>query len=202
VEQLRQLIVDTGATLAVLDTLLRFVRVRDVADYAGMTAALDPLLILCRDTNCHILAVYHAPKLKREGLDAILGSVAIAGTCDTGLVLERKADGTRVISAIQRYGSDLPETVLELDESTRTITAGGPLEAREREQLADAILRVVADEPKTEPNIREAVGGNRGKVGKVLRELVEAGRIDRTGEGKSGSPYLYMRKNANEGEST
>jgi len=134
VEQLRQLIGETGATLAVIDTLLRFVRVRDVADYAGMTAALDPLLILSRETACHVMAVYHAPKVRREGLDAILGSVVIAGTCDTGLVLDRKPDGRRTLVAVQRYGSDLPETVLELEGLTRTITAGGSVTDREREQ--------------------------------------------------------------------
>lgn len=191
VEQLHTLIVERRATFAVVDTLLRFVRVREVADYAEMTRALDPLLNLSRETDCHVMAVYHAPKMKREGLDAILGSVAIAGTCDTGLILDRRSNGTRTISAVQRYGADLPDTVLELDEATRMVATGGPIAAREQEQLADAILRVVADEARTEREIREAIGGDTGKVGKVLRELVDTGRVSRAGGGVSGDPYRY-----------
>jgi len=191
VEQLRQLIGQTGATLAVIDTLLRFVRVRDVADYAEMTKALDPMLDLSRETACHVMAVYHAPKVRHEGLDAILGSVAIAGTCDTGLVLDRKADGRRTLVAVQRYGPDLPETILGLEESTRTVTTPGTVAGREQAGLADAILAFLADGPRSEAEIRTAVGGDRGKVGKGLRELVNASRVARSGRGVSGDPYLY-----------
>ncbi len=192
VDQLGGLITEQRATFAVVDTLLRFVRVRQVADYAEMTEALDPVLNLARETDCHIMAVCHAPKIRREGLDSILGSVAIAGTCDTGLILDRKADGVRSISAIQRYGSDLPDTVLELDESTGMVTAGGLIVAREQEQLGDAILPVVAKESRTEDEIREAVGGDRGKVGKALRVLLQDGRVQRTGQGKRNDPYRYQ----------
>jgi hypothetical protein len=130
--------------------------------------------------------------MKREGLDAILGSVAIAGTCDTGLVLGRKGDGTRTMSAIQRYGFDLPETILALDESTRTVVTGGPVAERDRKQLETVILGAVANQASTEQQIREAVGGNTGLVGKVLRELYASRRLARVGTGKRGDPYRYQ----------
>lgn len=199
--QLGNIIADRGATLAIIDTMLRFVRVRDVADYATMTTAMDPLLNLSRDTGCHILAVYHAPKVSREGLDAILGSVAIAGTCDTGLVLGRKADGTRTMLAIQRYGTDLPETVLTLDESTRTVMVGGAVVDCGRRQLELAILVATADKSLTEQQIRDAVGGNTGLAGKVLRELYGSKRLSRTGNGKRGAPYQYSAAAMLSGES-
>lgn len=191
VDQLDKLIHEFGAKLAIIDTMLRFVRVRDVADYAEMTRALEPLLNLSRASECHVLAVYHAGKADREGLDAILGSVGIAAICDTGLILQRKSDGTRTLSAVQRYGADLPETVLELDPATRCIVAGGSVAERETAQLESAVLRAVAEGARSEKEIRDSVGGNSGKVGKTLRELHHAGRLTRTGEGKAGKPYLY-----------
>ncbi len=199
VDQLTELIEGTGAKLAVIDTMLRFVRVRDIADYAEMTRALDPLLNLSREMGCHVMAVYHAGKADREGLDAILGSVAIAGICDTGLILQRKPGGLRTLGAIQRYGTDLPETVLELDPVTRCVVAGGTVVERETVQLETAVMRAIADGAQTEKDIRDAVGGNSGKVGKAIRDLYRAGRVTRTGDGKAGHPFEYAIGAAKEG---
>jgi len=117
--------------------------------------------------------------------------VAIAGICDTGLILQRRSDGTRTLSAVQRYGTDLPETVLELDPVTRLVVAGGSVAERETAQLETAVLRAVTDGAQVEKDIREAAGGDGGKVGRTLRELYRTGRLTRTGEGKSGNPYRY-----------
>jgi hypothetical protein len=59
--------------LIVVDPLLRFVRVRDANDYAVVTAALEPLVTLARETGAHVLAVHHEGTLTRDGGDGIFG---------------------------------------------------------------------------------------------------------------------------------
>ncbi|MBI4719030.1 MAG: AAA family ATPase [Planctomycetes bacterium] len=189
--QLADMIAERGAVLAILDTLFRTVHVRDANDYASVTRVLDPVLNLARTTHCAILAVHHAGKVDRDGLEALLGSTALGGTCDVGLLLRRYPDGTRSLRSVQRTGADLPETLLELDPLTRTIGVGPPAVERERCGVEAAILEALAEGPRNEGDLRELVGGNTGVVGRVLRELVRAGRVRRSGKGKANDPYQY-----------
>lgn len=178
------------ATLAIVDPLLRLVRLRDANDYAEVTAALEPLLLLARDTGCHILACHHLGKMEREGGDAILGSTALFGSVDTALLLRRR-EGGRVASSIQRYGLNLPPTLLSFDAETGIIAAGLPVAEAELAQATEAVLETVKDGPVTEAQIRDMVGGNTGLVGKAIRKLFAEGILARHGEGRRGDPYLY-----------
>jgi len=154
--------------------------------------ALDPLLILARETGCHVLLVHHASKADREGLDQILGSTAIGGCVDAGLILRRDESGLRTLTSIQRCGTDLPETILAMDRFTRRVALGG-LAATQKLAVAERrILDTLKDKSLSEPDIKDAVGGNRGDTGKVLRKLYKAGRVTRTGAGKKGDPYTYQ----------
>lgn len=178
--------------LIIVDPLLRFVRVRDANDYAEMTRALEPLLVLARETGAHLLAVHHAGKGERTGLDSILGSTAIAGAVDTALLLNR-TEHYRTLRSEQRYGVNLDETTLTLDPVTRVVTAGpSRQEADEHAATAAMVeyLRRQAD-PVEEPAIHEAVEGRRQVKLSALRRLVAEGTVARTGAGKRGDPYRY-----------
>jgi hypothetical protein len=50
----------------IIDPLFRFVRVKDANDYATMSASLEPLLILARETGAHVMVVHHMGKGKRN----------------------------------------------------------------------------------------------------------------------------------------
>jgi hypothetical protein len=189
-DALRAAIEAHKATLAIVDPLLRLVRLRDANDYAEVTAALEPLLLLARDTGCHILACHHLGKMEREGGDAILGSTALFASVDTALLLRRRESG-RVASSIQRYGVDLPPTLLAFDAETGIVGAGPPVAEAELAQAAEGVLEAVKDGPITEAQVREMVGGNTGLVGKAIRKLVTEGTLARHGEGRRGDPYLY-----------
>jgi RecA-family ATPase len=52
--------------LIIIDPLFRFVRVEDGNDYATMTAALEPLLVLARETGACVLLVHHLGKGDRN----------------------------------------------------------------------------------------------------------------------------------------
>jgi AAA domain-containing protein/bifunctional DNA primase/polymerase-like protein/primase-like protein len=178
--------------LIIIDTLFKLVRIEDGNDYAIVTAALEPLLTLARETGAHVLAVHHLGKGERGDGDAILGSTAIFAAVDTVLLLKRSAR-YRTLSSIQRYGDDLEEITLALDPVTREVTAGV---ARDQADLAEAsrlILEALAGatNPMTEAELDAAVECRTGVRRKALRGLVGTGTVVRMGRGGKTDPFMY-----------
>lgn len=178
-------------SMIVIDTLFRFCRVRDVSSYSEVIEALDPFLFVARDANTHILLIHHAPKAEKDGLDSLLGSVAIGGSCDTGLILTRKPDGTRTLKGVQRYGDDLPETILTMDPESRAVALGDTMARSATAELEGRILDMLGGELMTEFEIRIALGGHGGRVGDALRGLFNDGRVSRIGNGVKNDPFKY-----------
>lgn len=58
-QKIRAEVERTKPALLIIDPLFRFTRVRDSNDYAQVTAALEPLLALARETGVHVLCVHH-----------------------------------------------------------------------------------------------------------------------------------------------
>ena len=177
--------------LIIVDTLFKLIRIDDGNDYALVTAALEPLLTLARETGSHVLAVHHLGKGERGDGDAILGSTAIFASVDTVLLLKRSAR-YRTLSSIQRYGDDLEEITLRLDPVTRDVTAGPP---RDEADLAEASRLIIealtaAAGPMTEAELDAAVECRTGIRRKALRGLVGT-EIVRTGRGGKTDPFLY-----------
>jgi putative DNA primase/helicase len=179
------------AVLAIVDPLLRMVRLRDGNDYAEVTRALEPLLMLARESGCHILAVHHMGKSEREGGDSILGSTALFAAVDTALIMKRR-DSMRTLESIQRYGQDIERLALEFEPETGLTQAAGTIAELELKQTAAAICEILGDSELTEADIREKTGGNTGLVGKALRWLCTEGHVKRNGSGKRGDPYVYI----------
>jgi hypothetical protein len=190
--QLREAAEREKPVLIIVDPLLRFVRVRDANDYAVVTAALEPLVTLARETGAHVLAVHHLGKADRDGGDGIIGSTAFFAAVDTALLL-RRSEQYRTLGSLQRYGEDLEEITLTLDPVTRWVTAGPSRREADEVKTADAILEYLGgqSDPVDEPAVLEAVEGrNKVKV-RALRQLVADHRVERTGAGKRGNPYRY-----------
>jgi hypothetical protein len=184
---------DYQAVLAIADPALRLLRVRDSSDYAEMTTALEPVVELARGTGCHICIPHHAGKMERGGGDAVLGSTALFGSVDTLIEMRRREYG-RTLLSIQRYGPDLDETVVQLDEQTGLIRLGGTIDDIKISQAGDGIKRVLADqdaEGLDESAIRERVEAATSIVARALRALVADHTVIRTGAGKKGDPYRY-----------
>ena len=178
--------------LVIIDPLFRFTRVKDTNDYAAITTALEPVVEAARTMNCCILFAHHATKADAGGGDALLGSTAIFGAVDTALMMKRRGDGLRVVFSQQRYGDDMPETVLSLNGLTGCVALDGTLADLERRDIAVKLRDLLADhQVRTETEIREAVGGNQSKLAAVLRSEVNAGTLTREGAGKRNAPFLY-----------
>ncbi len=185
----------TGAVLAVVDTLGRLIRADDWNDYAEVNRKLEPLIAVTRQTGCCILALHHAGKDGdgRDAGDAVLGSTGLFGSCDSLIVQRRDREGRRIIETRQRYGADMEATVLAWDADRKAVDLGGTVAADIRADLARTITETLAavGEPMTKAAIRESVAADANTVTEVLNELFTIGRIDRLGTGKRGDPFLY-----------
>lgn len=192
--KLREQTEQVKPVLIIVDPLLRFTRVRDGNDYAEVTQALEPLLMLARETGAHVLVVHHTGKGERQGGDSILGSTAIFASVDTAMILKR-GETYRTIQTIQRYGQDLEEAVLTFDPVSRTIGLGGTKEDAETTAMEAAILEHLEGQSGavTEAEIREAVEGRRQIQMKALRNLHSNSLVSREGAGRRNDPYRYSR---------
>jgi hypothetical protein len=183
--------------LIIIDTWGRFVTVKDSNDYAEGTAASEGVINLAQRTGVHFLFTHHSPKhTKRELIDSLLGSTAIAGAVDTVLLLRRQRDDVRTLATNQRVGDELPETVLILDPATGRLSLGGTRDEARQALMLQRILgylrRVVS---ATEREILDAVRGDTERLKAALRAGVERELICRRGAGKRGDPYRYsLRK--------
>jgi AAA domain len=192
-QQIRTVAEEKKPALIIIDPLFKLTRIKDGNDYAQVTQALEPLLVLARETGAHVLCVHHMGKGEREGGDSILGSTAIFAAVDTALMMKR-SERYRTLSSIQRYGEDLPETVLRFDPQTRTLTLGESKEQEEEKRIAEAIIGFLKskEEPVTEAEIDAEVEGRTTRKRKALRELVAAGKVERIGKGGKKDPFRYV----------
>lgn len=184
--------------LVVIDPLFRLARIRDEKAYAETYAALGPLIDVAREIGTHVMFSHHAGKgIKADSVDSPLGSTAIGGAVSTLVVLKR-TNNRRTIQTIQRVGADIPETVLEFDPNARRLALGGTRLDSERQECGMEILEFLksASDPQTQEQIRDGVEGQTRIIRAALTALVAAGRVNRTGDGKKGKPFLYTFPNS------
>jgi AAA domain/DnaB-like helicase N terminal domain len=188
---LSYLIATYQPTLTVIDPVLKLLRVKDANAYSEVSLACEPLSTIARGTGCALALVHHANK-SGEGGDSVLGSQSLLGLVDTVFLLKRHED-VRTVSTMQRYGTDMEETVLDMDGDTGLIGIAGSFSEIRVEGVMHQICEAArkSSMPMTESEIREAVGGDRAVVAKAIRQAAETRRVIRTGEGRRGSPFLY-----------
>ncbi|MBI4558214.1 MAG: AAA family ATPase [Candidatus Hydrogenedentes bacterium] len=190
--QVREIAIEKKAVVIVIDTLFKLVRVRDGNDYASVTTALEPIHTLARETGTHVVVVHHLGKGDRPGGDGVLGSTAILAAFDTAILLRR--DGPyRTIETIQRYGDNIPETILNFDPHRRTTSLGESKEVDERKRFKAAIKNYLTgqSEAVTEADIKDEVQGRNKMKSLALRELVRDGMVNRIGKGGKTDPFRY-----------
>jgi Mrp family chromosome partitioning ATPase len=191
VARVGRLAADDSAGLIIVDTLQRFIRAKNLNDYSEVTTLLTPLLAIARQTDAALVLVHHAGKGNRSGIDAPLGSTALAGTVDQVFQLVR-TEKLRVFSTIQRIGSDLEQTVVKLDPSGVPVLAGTRRDA-ECQDVAGAVTGVLknAGQPLTAAALKELIPGRQQTRVDALTWLCSNRQVTRTGEGKRGKPFIY-----------
>ena len=194
-----QSVFDFAIREIIIDTMQRFLRAKDTNDYAEMTLLFDHVIQIAHLSKAALLLLTHNSKVAREGLDAILGSTAIAGSVDTAFLLTR-GDRYRSICTVQRTGDDLGETILRMDDAGHVYLAGSRHLA-DQDHLRRQFIEVLekADDPLRRSELLEQVEGRKTQKLAALKDLV-SGRFSGTlgtriltvtGAGTKTDPYLY-----------
>jgi hypothetical protein len=144
---------------------------------------------MAREENCHIMLTHHAGKADRQDGDDILGSTALLGGVDT-LIQIKKREQRRTFFTIQRYGEDIPETVIELKPGG-ALEAAGTRQEVELEETIPLVLDACGQGSLPEKEIWERIEKKHDVVSRAIRVAVERGKLSRTGGGKKNDPYLY-----------
>jgi hypothetical protein len=185
--------------LVIVDTMQRLLRVKDGNDYATGSNATDAVIELARWANASLVMLHHSGKTQRADIvDEVMGSTAWAAAVDTVLVL-RRSERCRTLASEQRFGENLPETVLAMDPATCRIREAGTKADADRKTTREAIVTFLRqhaeaepEQPFTdEPTIEAGVGGRTKAQREALREAVAAAEVERIGTGKKGDRYLY-----------
>ncbi len=195
------LIANPGTKLVIIDTIFRFVGVRDSNDYVQVNDALEQLQQLARIHRAHIMMVHHLKKKETEDpMDGALGSTAIAGAVDSFIGLKVNQAGQRTISTRQRYGTDLSETQLTWHPESRELSLGQSCEEAER-QAADATRKRIEGEMRsyvsehidcTQDAIMNAIRGRKSQKLQMFQAFIDDGTFVRAGEGVKGAPFTYQ----------
>lgn len=188
--------------LIVIDTMQRLLRVQDGNDYATGSNATDAMIELARTSGAALLLLHHTRKsASADIVDEVIGSTAWAAAVDSVLVL-RRGKAYRTLQSEQRFGENLPETVIEFDLATLSISAGDERQELDRRTVRNAMVEYLGARAKavpgfagaTEPEITEAVQGRTQIKRLALREAIRAKEISVAGgAGKKGDPYRYKK---------
>lgn len=190
VEKLTNAVMQVRPALVIIDPIIRLSRMVDSNDYAQVSRALEPFIALARQSGAHVCLVHHSGRGDRNGVDAPMGSTAFAASVDTILVMKR-TDRMRTLSSEQRYGDNLEELVLSMDDAGR-INAAGSKSDHDTADAADSITEYLKANPDADhKGLRENIGHQWKTVWTALTKLVNDHKVERKGFGKRGSPYLY-----------
>ncbi len=193
---LTQAIESEGYTLAIVDTLGRFVGRADTNDYGDMTSVVGALQEAAISRDMAVLVVDHhrkgAPGVDDDPVDAIVGSTGKSGAADAvlGLTKQQGKKGAR----LRVTGRDLEELdlVLSWDAALCCWQYDGTTEEVElqgRRGLVLAVLQESFPEPMTAGEIAKAAMMHREKVIPLLNDLVTSGHV--TKEPKQGKEQPY-----------
>jgi GTP-sensing pleiotropic transcriptional regulator CodY len=140
------------------------------------------------------MLVHHKNKGGSTGGDGILGSTAIFGTVDTAIMLNRNEfTQERTIETTQRYGEDMPKTILCFDTATQTLSLGNEKEFDTIKKIEGEIIEYLQgqEDSVTEKDIKDNISGTNANKVQALRNLESIGIVSKTGKGVKGNPYKY-----------
>lgn len=204
--------------LIVIDTLAKFIRVRDLNDYMPVMTAVEQLHNLARRfPHVHILAVTHCKKVKSEDVfDGLLGSTALRGEPDTSIAIFGEGS-QRVIATETRIGRNIPNTLLkaQLVESAGAHVVkefsldvpfddwkaeqAGKTERKRRLSHEERIVDYLTEHGDFAPQevLLEGVEGKRKLLLEAIQRLKTAGVIEITGKSHSKVDPLRLCLNRN-----
>ena len=186
-----------GYGLLVVDTLGKLAQVKEEND-AGEGGRLMVPLQDAAHNGLAVIVCRHERKGGGDVGESGRGSSAISGDVDVILQLRRpegnQPKSRRVIESLSRYSETPEKVVIELTEEGYVL-----LGDEEAVTLNDALRKVPAHlrglfEQKESATLDELVNEldmTRAAIQRALKELEFRQEVERTGEGKRGSPYRF-----------
>lgn len=190
---LEKSIEEFAPSLVVIDTLGRFMSLPDFNDYAIVNQEFSYLLGIARKYGCHIMCLHHANKGDGIGGSRILGSNAFFGLVDNAVFIDRE-DSFGRISTKPRYGVPIDGRYFKYIDG-ELVDAG---DAKEKllqngsSKLIETLER--ASEALTELELIKRAQMQKQSFKVVLKDMIQLGRIKRSGTGRKGDPYIYSLK--------
>ena len=127
---LKDRIIANSYDLVVVDTMYKLLRIEGTNDYDKGIYGQIPIEEICRETGVHFMLIHHARKNPGIGAlnsiaEEILGSVSVAATAGTVMLIRRRADLSTFQMDPPRYGEAIEgEVVLKKLESGLVEGAG------------------------------------------------------------------------------
>lgn len=165
-----------------IDTWGRFRRVNDSNDYDQNVEAAAQVKQVADDHDIAVVASHHSSKNPRadgDWLDSLLGSVGLAATIDTGILL-RRGRGNRDAELLIT-GRDVEEQsyALDFDSLSGLWTIEGTTEeiqaSKERQEIVDLLNEHL--DGMTPAKVAEALEKNRSTVRGLLLKMTNDGTL-------------------------
>lgn len=190
-----------SAVLCVVDMLFDFVPVRDELGYAETRRAVGLIQDVASSTGIHLTVLHHAPKHTSLSADAAvtaLGSQGLAARVSPIILTRRYGPGVHAVvttSVRDPRGKGIRDSRLTML-ADGSLKLGGDFKAYMlAEVYADRVLELIEGEPGQEftiTDVMEKIEIEYEPTRATLKHLWTGGRIERTGQGKKGSPFRYF----------
>jgi AAA domain/IclR helix-turn-helix domain len=166
--------------LVVIDVLARF---RKLAPPGKQSYDLDyeaiaELQKIASDTGVAILVIHHTRKGEADDpIDAVSGTLGLAGAADAVLVIDRKPQGVRLYGRSRDV--DEIDKAMKFDNATCRWTILGETSDVRRTDERKRIIAALDEEgePMTPKDIAAAVGQPATNVRGLLRKMAKAGEV-------------------------
>jgi hypothetical protein len=166
--------------LVVIDVLARF-RKRvgsSKQSYEADYEAIAELQKIASDTGVAIVVIHHTRKGEADDpIDAVSGTLGLAGASDAVLVIDRNPQGVRLYGRSRDV--DEIDKAMSFDRETCRWTILGETCDVRRTDERKRIIAVLKEEgePMTPKNIAEAVSQRATNVRRLLRKMAKAGEV-------------------------
>jgi hypothetical protein len=166
--------------LVVIDTLgcIRGASDGKQSAYQDDVAALRPLHALANEKGFAIVVVHHVRKMEAEDpLDQVSGTTGLAGTADTILVLDRRADTGLTLRGRGRDLENEIDLAMNFDRETCRFSIRGDASEVKRSTERSLILSALKGAPDgmSPQEVAAETGMNRSNVKVLLPKMVKAG---------------------------
>jgi len=173
-------IATSGVKIIIVDTLARLRLLDDSNDYVDTTAQLARLKAVADKHDACIVCVHHVRKSTVDDFtDSVIGSVGIAATADSVLVLQRTRGQNEAKLSVTGRDIEEDEYILSFDATVGSWCMVGKAQdiqaTSERQEIVN--LLIDAELPLTPKEVAAALGKNLSTTQNLLSKMYEAGAV-------------------------